>query len=94
MTDRLREILADAIPPAPAGWNAEKADLRADLLALRDRIAAGEFDTYRVCGVTEPHVVHPQHWEHGGWGTCGNCLGPVYIDAATHEVRPFGPDGE
>ncbi len=30
----------------------------------------------RVCGVTFPHVVHPDSKD-GTWGTCASCFAPV-----------------
>lgn len=32
----------------------------------------------RVCGTTEPHVVHPKAH---GWTYCANCFGPVFVEA-------------
>lgn len=33
----------------------------------------------RVCGATEPHIVHPKA---NGWTICANCLAAVFVEAA------------
>lgn len=46
---------------------------RADLDALMDKIWN---EPPRMCGATEPHIVHPQA---EGWTVCGNCMMPVRV---------------
>lgn len=45
----------------------------------------------RICGTTEPHVVHPKAH---GWTNCANCFGACFVcfqesgcDGISHDIR-------
>lgn len=61
---------------------------RGTLLAAIEKVRNAPM---RVCGVTEPHVVHPRA---SGWTGCANCFGPVFVcigesgcDGVSHDIR-------
>lgn len=63
-------------------WSAGMSD-PAPLTAetLRKAFEAARTAPMRVCGATEPHVVHPADKERGGWTRCANCFQPVEVPA-------------
>lgn len=62
------------------------SDPPAQLSAAVIREAVEKLRTYRP--QPHMHLVHPKHWTNGGWGTCADCMEPVYLDP-----HPRGADG-
>lgn len=61
-----------------AQWDADGnqitiADIEAALQKLKD-------SPIRICGVTEPHIVHPKALEVPGFYTCANCFSPLLVE--------------
>lgn len=86
------QLLRDAIPPAdPASWTPKAPPLTREM--FRAAIEKMMNQPVRICGLTEPHVLHPHHWRDGGWGFCGNCMMPVECEPGGKVViaRPGDP---
>lgn len=61
-------------------WDAIQPPLSVE--TLRAAVEMIEKAPRRVCGSTEPHVVHPGA---RGWTNCANCFGACFI--CPHDIR-------